>query len=60
MGDKKKKRGTSQYLGKNRSGKSDYMKQLEEAGDMRSQREKDIDSIFEFDDEPEEEESYLD
>jgi hypothetical protein len=37
------------------------MKQLEEASDTRSQREKDIDSIFEFDEDEEvEEESYMD
>jgi hypothetical protein len=56
-----KKRTHSYIGGRHREGKSDYMKQLEEASDTRSQREKDIDSIFEFDEDEEvEEESYMD
>jgi predicted house-cleaning noncanonical NTP pyrophosphatase (MazG superfamily) len=47
-----KKRTHSYIGGRHREGKSDYMKQLEE---------KDIDSIFEFDEDEEvEEESYMD
>ena len=51
--DKKKKKGKKHggYFGSKRHDKSSgYIKQLEDAADTRSQREKDQDAMFEFDD----------
>lgn len=48
---------TKRATNRNRS----YLEQLEAASDVRSKQDKDIDSIFEFDDEGDvEEESYMD
>jgi hypothetical protein len=58
MGDRKPKPGEMDYdaAGKNVSRRDEYLKKLEEAADIRTKDEKEIDATFDVDDDEEFEE----